>query len=76
MSVARAIKDLEKHGYSVMPPRDRQGEWQLSVARLLEMFQITVRNPYERGDVDMKGMSRTSLTTIRDEITEMLERDG
>lgn len=65
---------LEANGYTVTPPRDRQAEFELAVAMMLDSFVTSVQMPIKRGKAEMRDRSRRTLTIIHEEIGRMLAR--
>ena len=74
MSIHSTIAELEAQGYTVIPPRDRQAEFELAVATMLDNFIVSVQRPIERGNAEMCDRSRRTLTIIYEEIEKILAR--
>ena len=66
------VKALREAGYSVSPPREDQLEWELHVASIAEQFHFSVKKPYERGGIEIPGLSRGTLERLRAAINEVL----
>ena len=66
------VKALREAGYSVSPPREDQLEWELSVASIAEQFHFSVYKPYQRGGIEIPGLSRGTLERLRAAINEII----